>query len=114
MHTPPHPHPTLAPALYKDFRFNSCTPPSPLPCPDFRFHSCICQGKDAQGELLLGGKYMCLWAVTHDLEHGLKHYRLADYNTNHPCSLCTCDTTTAPWYTKLLHKSWQAQIGIPT
>ena len=33
-------------------------------------------GKDAEGNWLMGGKFMAVWALTHDLEHGTKNYGL--------------------------------------
>ena len=50
------------------------------------------------GDDLMGGHFMCLWALICDLEHCYKCYEMPNVNSNSPCGLCPCNTVGIPWF----------------
>ena len=50
------------------------------------------------GDELMGGFFMCLWALICDLEHCFKCYQMPNPTSNCPCGLCPCNSGATPWW----------------
>jgi len=59
---------------------------------------------------MMGGFFMCVWALIFDLDHGFKCYSLPNPNSNTPCSLCPCNTTSMPWFDFRMSAGWLNHI----
>ena len=47
---------------------------------------------------LMGGYCMYIWACIGDLDYWTKTLELPNSNSNTPCALCPCNSTTMPWW----------------
>jgi len=59
---------------------------------------------------LMGGKFMAVWALTHDMEHGFKCYELPNPTSNNPCGLCPCNSSDVPWFDFRVCAEWLSKI----
>ena len=50
-----------------------------------------------KGTKLMGGFFMCVWALICDLDHCYKCYAMPNSTSNHPCGLCPVDAADLPW-----------------
>jgi len=50
------------------------------------------------GTELMGGFRAYVWAVVGDLDYYVKTLELPNSNSNSPCALCPCNSTTMPWW----------------
>ena len=59
---------------------------------------------------LLGDYWMCVWALTHDLDHGYKCYSLPNPTAANPCGLFSCDSSGIPWWDFRINARWLGTI----
>ena len=62
------------------------------------------------GKDLLGGKFMCLWALICDLDHGYKSYKMPNPTCNTPCGCCPCNVSDKPWFDFRPTAAWIPKI----
>ena len=71
-------------------------------------------GKDLNdptaGDELMGGHFMCLWALICDLEHCFKCYEMPNPTSNSPCGLCPVDAAGLPWFDFRPNADWISHI----
>ena len=71
-------------------------------CPEFKggnhFNFLSQKGVDEKGDYLFGGLFFAVWALVHDLDHGVKCYGQPKTDKNSPCNLCHADSKKQPWY----------------
>lgn len=62
------------------------------------------------GDDLLGGSFMCIWALICDLDHGWKAYKMPNPNCNTPCGCCPCNASDTPWFDFRPTAAWIPKI----
>ena len=61
---------------------------------------------EGMGEDLMGGFFMCLWALICDLDHCFKAYDMPRSTNNCPCGLCPCNSGNVPWFDFRPQAAW--------
>ncbi len=64
------------------------------------------------GDDLMGGYFMCLWALICDLDHCYKCYEMPNSTSNIPCGLCPCDSSAlgTPWFDFRPNAVWMTMV----
>jgi len=70
-------------------------------------------GAEAEVEedpFLMGGKFMAVWAFTHDMEHGYKAMELPNPTAKKPCGICGCDSGPNKWWDFRPNSNWMGKV----
>jgi hypothetical protein len=68
---------------------------------------------DLAGTPLAEGWFAAVWVLRGDLEYFWQTLRLEHPNSNSPCVLCRCNTTTVPWTDFRRGTGWEAHVWQP-
>ena len=59
---------------------------------------------------IMGGHFVCLWALICDLDHACKAYKLPNSTSSTPCGWCPVNASTLPWFDFRLNACWLPRI----